>query len=444
MADNGRREQGGLPQSAADAAPASTASTTAEAQMTTAQNGGDAADAALPMKRWRLVLGAEAEERLDGYAGAVGALLSEEERLMDEALAAIYDGTKGGGGFGAPAPGGRRSAGQGPSSPRLAKWLGDIRRFFPSDVVSVIQSDAIERKGLTQLLFEPESLSQVKPDIRMVATLMALRGKIPEKTKDTARQLVKAVVDDIVKRLETDIRRAVTGALNRRRHSPLPSVSGMDWKRTIAKNLKHYDTESGKLIPEKFYFFDRARRSKEWTVILDIDQSGSMADSIIYASVIGSIFASLPALETRVVVFDTEVVDLSAACADDPVDLLFGIQLGGGTDINKSVAYCEQFVTEPQKTLFILISDLYEGGNQAGLVRRMEAMRQSGVKVLCLLALSDGGVPSYDQQLAGKLARLGIPSFGCSPDRLPALVEGALKGRDLQALAGELGTRSER
>lgn len=203
--------------------------------------------------------------------------------------------------------------------------------------------------------------------------------------------LVQALVDELVKLLETDIRRAVTGALNKRQHSPLPSLSGLDWKLTIQRNLKHYDTERRIIIPERFYYFDRARRSKEWTVIVDIDQSGSMADSIIWASVIGSIFASIPALNTRVVAFDTEVVDLTEQCANDPVDMLFGIQLGGGTDIHKSVKYCEQFIEEPKKTLFIIVSDLYENGNQAGLVRRMRELREAGVRTMTLLALSDEG-----------------------------------------------------
>ncbi|NQX58196.1 VWA domain-containing protein [Paenibacillus qinlingensis] len=387
------------------------------------------------MKRWRLILGAASEEKLQSF-GVGEAMLDEESRLMDEALAAIYDDTGGTIAEDAiPTGNSRKAAGLGPSSPKLAKWLGDIRTFFPPDVVSVIQNDAIERKGLKQLLFEPELLSQVKPDIQMVATLMALKGKIPEKTKETARQLVKAVVDEIVKRLSQDLRRAVTGALNRRQHSPLPSASGLDWNTTIRKNLKNYNQERGLLLPDKVYFFDRARRSKEWTVILDIDQSGSMAGSVIYASIIGSIFASMPALDTRVVAFDTEVVDLSEQCATDPVDMLFGIQLGGGTDINKSLAYCSSFIAEPKKTLFILVSDLYEGGNRTEMIQRLIDMHQSGVKTICLLALTDQGVPSYDDVVAKKLAQQGIPCFGCSPDKLPELIEGALKGQDLAVLA---------
>lgn len=307
--------------------------------------------------------------------------------------------------------------------------------------MSIIQNDAMERKGWKQLLFEPEVLATVKPDIQLVGTLLSLKGKIPEKTKDTARQLVKAVVDELVQRLHEDIRRAVTGALNRRQHTPLPSLSGIDWKRTIQRNLKNYDADRKQIVPERFYYFDRAKRSKEWTVIVDIDQSGSMAESVIWASVVGSIFASIPSLDTRVVVFDTEVVDLTEQCAHDPVDMLFGIQLGGGTDIHKSVAYCEQFIEEPKKTLFIIISDLYEGGNQAGLIRRMRELREAGVKTMCLLALSDEGKPFYDEQVAKQLSRDGTPCFACTPALLPQLVEGALKGQDLAELAKRIGTK---
>ncbi|MGV8124710.1 MAG: VWA domain-containing protein [Candidatus Xenobiia bacterium LiM19] len=384
------------------------------------------------LKRWRLILGSSVQEDMEKCAGGSFALTSDE-KIMDEALAAIYDNTRDQGDAGK--SGGRRQAGLGSSSPRIARWLADIRRFFPHDVVSVIQSDAIGRKGLTQLIFEPETLRNVQPDLDIVATLMALKGKVPERTKETARQVVKAVVDEIVKKLDSDIRRAVTGALNRREHSPIPSAVSMDWKYTIQRNLKHYSKSHRKIIPERFYFFDRIRRQNRWTIILDMDQSGSMADSIIYGSVIGSIFASIPAISSRIVVFDTEVVDLTEQCAGDPVEMLFGIQLGGGTDINKSVAYCQQFITEPGKTVFILLSDLLEGGNQASLVKRLTEMHESGVKVVAMLALSDRGTPAYDENLAGKLAGIGIPAFACTPSLLPEFIEGALKGSDLNALA---------
>ncbi|CAM3373858.1 MULTISPECIES: VWA domain-containing protein [Saccharibacillus] len=396
------------------------------------------------VSRWRLILGEAAQKPLEGMNGPGGLHLTEEEAIMDAALAAIYDDTTdgapsaGGSGRGTGGSSGGRAAGGGRGSVNLSRWLGDVRSLFSEDVVSIIQNDAIERRGWKQLLFEPELLASVKPDIQMVGTLMALKGKIPEKTKETARMLVKAVVDDLMSRMKEDMQRAVTGALNKRQHTPLPSLSGLDWKRTIQRNLKHYDTERKILIPERFYYFDRARRSKEWTVILDIDQSGSMAESVIWASVTGAVFASMPALDTRVVVFDTEVVDLTEQCADDPVDMLFGIQLGGGTDINKSVAYCENFIEDPKKTLFIMVTDLYEGGNQSALVRRMREMRESGVRTLCLLALSDSGRPFYDERLARQLARDGTPCFACTPAMLPELVAGALQGQDMSALAKKL------
>jgi hypothetical protein len=349
---------------------------------------------------------------------------------MDEALAAIYDETTGNA-QGSGATKGGKQGGIGKSAPNLAKWLTDIRNFFPEDVVSVIQSDAINKKGLKQLLLEPETLKTVKPDISMVATLMALNRQIPEKAKESARELIKAVIDEIMKTMEQDIRRAVTGALNKKNHSPLPSLSGMDWKRTIDKNLKHYDADTKKIIPEKFYFFERTKKMKDWTVILDIDQSGSMAESIIYASVMGAVFAGIPAIDTRVVAFDTEVVDLTEECRNDPVDVLFGVQLGGGTDINKSVGYCAQFIENPKKSMFILISDLYEGGVEAGLLRKLTEMYEAGVKVIVLLALSDRGTPAYDEKLGKKISAVGIPCFACTPDRLPELIEAALKGKNL-------------
>ena len=379
------------------------------------------------LRRWRLILGKDSQASLDNMGSCS---LGGGDSEMDAALAAIYDDIP----EDDDAPK-QRSAGLGASAPRLAKWLGDIRTYFKEDVVSAIQTDAIERKGLTQLLFEPETLKSVQPNIQLVGVLMSLKGRIPERTKETARMVVSAVVEEVKKKLEQRLRQAIMGALNRKEHSPIPSASAIDWKWTIGRNLKNYNPELGTIIPERVYFYSRAQRSNTWTVIVDIDQSGSMADSVVYGAICGSIFASLPALDTHVIAFDTEVVDLTEKCGTDPVDMLFGIQLGGGTDINKSVAYCEKFITDPKKTLFIMITDLYEGGNEAQLVRRLGEMAASGVRAMCLLALSDNGAPSYDESLARKLAAFGIPCFACTPQRLPDLVEGALRGADLTRLA---------
>ena len=386
------------------------------------------------LRRWRLVLGASAQDCLDGMGAR---RLCQDDGLMDEALAAIYDESEDGASS-------KRQAGLGSSSPRLAKWLGDIRTYFQEDVVAVIQNDAVERKGMKQLLLEPELLKNMQPSLALVGTLLSLSRQIPEHTKETAREVVRALVEQIRHLLESELRRAVTGALNRRQHSPIPRVDAIDWKTTIARNLRNWQPHLQRMVPERFWFWSRAQRQNQWTVIVDMDQSGSMADSVVYGAVTGSIFASRPALNTRVVAFDTVVVDLTEQCGSDPVDMLFGVQLGGGTDINKSVGYCRQFITDPAKTLFILITDLYEGGNQAQLVRRLKEMVESGVRCLCLLALSDSGIPTFEETLAKKLASLGIPCFGCTPQNLPALIEGALAGDNLTALAEKVMTRPKR
>jgi hypothetical protein len=384
------------------------------------------------VERFRLILGKTAEKGLCEAGGRSGQLLDAAATEIDEALEQLYSVEEE-----RPEEKGNRSAGLGRSAPRLAKWLGDIRNYFPRDVVAVIQQDAIEKKGLKQLLFEPETLSQVTPSIELVGTLMALKGMIPEKTKETARMVVRAVVEELVKKLESDIISAVRGALDRSRHSPLKSLPNLDWKRTIGSNLKNYIKERKTVIPDRFFFWARQVRRKEWNVIVCMDQSGSMAESVVYGAVTGAILASLPALETHVVVFDTEVVDLTEKCSD-PVDMLFGVQLGGGTDINRAVKYCQPLIHDPKKTLFILITDLYEGGNQAELVRRMESMAQSGVRAVTLLALSDSGIPSYDEHLAKKLRNLGVPCFGCTPGMLPELLSTAIKGGDLEHVAAKL------
>ena len=225
--------------------------------------------------RWRLILGKEAEPELSQCAGR-GNLLSPELQGLDEALGQLYGHQGQGEGKDA-----KRSAGLGASAPRLAKWLGDIRSYFQQDVVAVIQRDAIERKGLKQLLFEPETLGQVTPNVELVGTLLSLKNMIPERTKETARAVVQAVVDEIMKRLRGGVEQAVRGALDRSRHSPIRSLPNMDWQRTIRKNLKNYDKDRKTIIPDQFHFYARQHRRREWSVIVCMDQSGSMAGSVV-------------------------------------------------------------------------------------------------------------------------------------------------------------------
>lgn len=372
------------------------------------------------MARWRLILGSESQRQFDAMGGVP---LSEEEFLMDQALAAIYGGP--GESFG--------GAGKGPSAPHISKWLGDLRKLFDSEIVAVVQNDAIERKGLKQLFLESELLETLEPDLGMAATLLMLKDQIPKKSKESARRFIRHIVERINRMLEQDIRRAVTAALNRRAHSPLPSASAIDFPMTIRRNLKNFNPGLGTIVPEKVWFFDRSSRVNRWNVILDIDQSGSMGQSVIYSSIMACILASMTAVQTHVVAFDTQIMDLTALC-QDPVDLLFGFQMGGGTDIAKSIAYCQTLVESPSKTLFFLISDLMEGGNRAALLRRLEEMKADGVTVIVLLAIQDGGKPCYDEQTAQRIAGMGIPCFACTPEKLPQLLERAMKGQDLTGL----------
>ena len=384
------------------------------------------------MARWRLILGAESQPEFQ----SMGALsLSPEELLMDGALAAIYGGP--GESFGGAGQGGGRN----PSAPHIAKWLGDLRALFDPEIVAVVQNDAIERKGLKQLLLEPELLEGLEPDMNLAATLLMLKDQIPKKSKEAARRFIRKIVEDINRMLEEDMRRAVTAALNRRAHAPLPSAAAIDFPYTIRRNLHNYRPELGAIIPERVWFFDRSSRTNRWHIILDIDQSGSMGPSIFYSSVMACILASMTAVRTHVVAFDTQIMDLTPLCAD-PVDLLFGFQMGGGTDIAKSVAYCQGLVEEPAKTIFFLISDLEEGGSRAALLRRLEELKSAGVTVVVLLAIADGGKPYYDVQTAQRIAGMKIPCFACAPDRLPEMLERVLKGQELETFAAQNSGRA--
>ena len=383
------------------------------------------------LRRWRLILGSEAQKRMEGMGD--GPDLSQEDLMMDTALDAIYNrNMKFGFGGG---------AGKGASSPQISRWLGDVRTLFDKDIVKIIQSDAMERCGLKQLIFEPELLENIEPDMHMASMILTLKDQIPKQSKENAREFIRKIVEQINALLETDLKRAVTASINRKLHSPIPSASALDFQTTIRKGIKDYNTKLKKIIPQKYYFFERSATTaaNKYTVILDIDQSGSMGESVIYSSIMSCILASMSAIKTKVVAFDTNIVDLSEKC-EDPIDLLFGFTLGGGTDIEKSIKYCTKYIENPKKTIFFLISDLEEGGNRAGLLRRLTQMKEDGVIVICLLAISDSGKPYYDANMAQRIANNGIPCFAAAPQMLPRLLEKAMKNEDMSEFAtGKFG-----
>lgn len=336
----------------------------------------------------------------------------------------------------------KRRGGLGASAPNVARWLGDIRSYFPADVVRVMQKDALERLNLQQMLLEPEMLAAAEPDVHLVATLLSLSRVIPSRTKDTARQVVRRVVEDIERKLAEPLRQAVRGALARSVRNRRPRLREIDWHRTIRANLKNYQPAKRTIIAETLIGHGRKRSSVK-DVILCVDQSGSMAASVVYSSIFGAVLASLPALSTRMVLFDTAVVDLTDELKD-PVDLLFGAQLGGGTDIHKALTYCSGLVQRPQDTSLILITDLYEGGDAKAMLRRAAGLVAAGVNVICLLALSDAGAPSYDHRHAAELAAMGVPVFACTPDHFADLMAAALSRQDVHLWAAQRGLKLER
>jgi Mg-chelatase subunit ChlD len=240
--------------------------------------------------------------------------------------------------------------------------------------------------------------------------------------------VIAGVLADLEERLTDRTRSAVHGALARANRSRRPRPGDIDWLRTVHANLRHFQPEYGTVIPERLIGFGRRQRSLAKEVVIAVDQSGSMADSVVYASLFGAVLAQLPALQTRLIAFDTAVTDLTPLL-HDPVDVLFGVQLGGGTDIAEALTYCRQVITRPTDTVLVLISDLFEGGSADLMRARVAQLVRSGVTVLCLLALSDEGAPVHDREAAADLAQLGAAVMACTPDRFPELLAAALEGR---------------
>lgn len=386
------------------------------------------------LRRWRLLLGGgEADGICQGAGkgdGDINLTLNGTDQAMDDALSALYDSN--------------RSGGLGSSSPKIARWLGDIRTYFPTSVVQVMQKDALERLNLQQMLLEPELLEAVEPDVHLVANLLSLSSIMPTQTKETARMVVQRVVEELQRKLANPTHQAVMGSLNRAIRNRRPRHNEIDWNRTIRANLKHYQPEYRTIIPETRIGYGHKRSSLR-DIILCIDQSGSMATSVVYAGIFGAVLASVNAIKTYIVVFDTVVVDLTDT-AQNPVDLLFGTQLGGGTDINRALTYCQGLVRRPQETILVLISDLYEGGNRQELLKRVATLVGLGIQFVALLALNDEGASVYDGSIAEKLAGLGIPAIACTPDQFPDLMAAAINRHDIgqwAAARGIVTTRRE-
>ena len=379
------------------------------------------------LTKWRLILGKNTQNTEGGQEDEMGNEipafdLSEQQQGMDETLEALYGGEA------------DRKGGLGKSTPVVNRWLGDIRKYFPSPMVQVMQRDALERLDLNQMLLQPELLKSLQPDIHLVTTLLTLNKAMPDQTRETARLVVRKVVEDLEKKLNQPLLEAIRGALSRAVRNRRPKMNELDWDKTIRANLKHYQSDLKTIIPENL--IGRGRRGQSLRhVILLVDESGSMATSVVYASVFGAVMASLRSLRTQMIVFDTEVVDLTKHL-QDPVDLLFCTQLGGGTDIAKALIYTEGAITNPSETIVLLISDLFEGGNTAEMFLRATVIKESGATLIVLLALNDEGRPVYDKHNAAQFAAMDIPVFACSPDKFPEVMAAAINRKDLTEIRG--------
>jgi Mg-chelatase subunit ChlD len=378
-------------------------------------------------RRWRLVLGQDAEgDESGGESGEgeeAGDGLSAEDQALDQALETLYgDGDEGD---------------LSDSAPDIARWLGDIRGYFPDNVVRIMQRDALKRFKLRNVLDQPELLAAIEPGVNLVADILALRKVMPVKTRETAREVVRQVVEELREKLTYPLEQAIKGSLNRATRTRRPRYKEINWGRTIHKNLKHYQPAQETIVPETLVGYGRKRSSLK-EIIIALDTSGSMAASVVYGSIYAAVLASIPAVSTRLVMFDTSVIDLTEELSD-PVDLLFGIRLGGGTNIDRSLAYCQGLVSRPQDTVLVLITDLYEGGNKDGMVQRLAMLSADGVKVVTLLALNDKGAPRFNREMAQQLADLGLPSFACTPDLFPDLMAAVLEDRDLRHWAAVHG-----
>ncbi len=360
------------------------------------------------IRKWRLILGSKADP--DG-----GVTLPGKMTAMSNTLDALYDSDR------------RKSLGS--SSPNVNRWLGDIRQYFPTPVVQIMQRDALTRLGLDRMLLEPELLEAVEPDVHLVGTLLSLNKILPDRSRETARQVVRKVTDELERRLRLPLLQAIRGSLQRAARTRRPRPGDIDWRKTIFANLKHYQPEHKTIIPEQLIGYARQRNQLRHLILL-IDQSGSIAPSVVYAGVLSCIMASMRSIQTRVIAFDTSVVDLTEHLTD-PVDLLFATQLGGGTDIGRALAYAEPLVSVPRDTIVILLSDLFEGSQKEMLFHRIQRLQSTGLQFICLLALNDEGTAAYDHENAERLGQMGIPAFACTPDQFPSLMASAIQREDI-------------
>jgi Mg-chelatase subunit ChlD len=356
-------------------------------------------------RRWRLALGRYAQNSLGGLSGRDG----DADRVLDYLYSREHA-----------RRGVKSSKGPGsldPTQMSALNWLGNARSIFPNDVFEVLQSHALDRYGLTDLLKDPKTLDALKPNPALLKVLLSFDGRAQPEVKTKLRAIADQVIKDIIERLKSEIERAFSGRRNRFRRSKLASAANFDWRATIRANLATYDPERRRIIAERLYFNSRERRRLPWQIILSIDQSGSMTDSIIHSAVMAAILSGLPGITVKMVLFDTSIIDVSDRLAD-PLETLLSVRLGGGTDIGSAVGYCETLVSDPERTILVLITDFGEGASPRALYAAIARLAEARVKMIGLAALDDAGTPDFDHGIARRVADLGMQVGAMTPYQL--------------------------
>ncbi|MFC5008613.1 VWA domain-containing protein [Dactylosporangium cerinum] len=314
-----------------------------------------------------------------------------------------------------------RHGGDGPSVVTTVDWLDNITTLFPKETIERLQRDAVERYEIHDVVTDPAVLARIEPNPTLLKAVLRTKHLMNPDVLLLARRIVEAVVRQLVEKLATEVRHAFSGARSRSA-SRFKVARNFDIRRTLRANLGRYRPEERKVYVETAYFVSRTRRHlDQWQVILLVDQSGSMTDSVIHSAVTAACLWGLPGVKTHLVAFDTAVVDLTSD-VDDPVELLMKVQLGGGTDIAKAVAYGAGLIEQPRRTILALISDLYEGGDSARLVQLVRDVAGQGTKVLCLAALDEAADPAFDREMGARLADAGAAVGAMTPGQLAAFV----------------------
>lgn len=376
-------------------------------------------------RRWRLILGAEAEAALGGEQGGAS-VLDDGDQRRDAALEYLYGREferREGGGEDAD-----RYGGIGRPDPGAVRWLGEVRKLFPRSAAEVLQRDALDRYRMSSLLADPQVLAQATPSIELVQTLMAVRKRLPAAVHAEALRLIRRVVEQLEAKLAPRLRAAF--APKRRRHGRggRPRLADLDWARTLRHNLAHYQLETEELVLERLFFHPREERRLPWHLWLLVDQSGSMCESVIHSAVMAGIFARLSAVRTRLLLFADEVVDASSQL-QAPERLLMGAQIGGGTNIGAALAAAFAQVEVPRRSVVVLISDLYEGHDAARVLGEAARLVGSGVQVLALAALDRRAHPDYDRAMAEQLVARGVQVAAMTPDHLVDWLATTMQGR---------------